>query len=442
MHILTKSYDSLTEKADFKVGAAKELSILERPSWDGSAAKRNIFSLAGFDTDKPKPAIAKRAFLIYDAENPDLKGSYKLPFADVVDGKLVAIDRGLRAAASRLPQTDAPEAVKNRARRVLDGYFDRMDDDKDFDEDMVGKSAHIHVLKLIFDTDIFDIESAVAWARAHGFSVPEEIDTPNSNEIILQQNSEDIFKPGTFVRNNITEGVVGIVGETPQKQKELILNFGIKSTFNQKKDGPHTFTAFATTFGNEDLDGDVIMPGAVDEAIRKVLMGGNFPKILKDHDRTQRPAVMTSMIANDKGVLVEGKFLETQLGQDTFIEVKEGAITDMSIGFFMVEDGFFRRDGKTFITDLNFKEVSFVTFPANEDANIISVKNSKTKQYTSYPKPDNVRDFEKLLRDAGGFSKNESITIASIGFKKALGRDALMQSIVDSLKTTTKEMRS
>ena len=438
MQVLTKTAEECVEKAEFKVGAAKELPIVDRPKWDGARAKKNIFAFADFDTDNPKSAKARKAFLIYDAENPDLKGSYKLPFADVVDGKLVAISAGLRAAASRLPQTDAPEAVKNRARRVLDSYFERMEEsgDKSLNGLVNEKSAHIKVLKLIFDSDVFNVESAMAWASTHGFNVPDRAPEDKDGEIILVQNSDHIFDPNTLIRNQITEGVSAIVGEI--LEKEIILNFAIKSTFEKKKDeGPHTFTAFATTFGNIDLDGDVIMPGAVDEAIRKTLFGGKFPKILKDHDRTQRPAVMTSMIANDKGVLIEGKFLDTQLGQDTFIEVRDGAISDMSIGFFIPQGGGEMVGREFIISKLDFKEVSFVTFPANEEANIISVKNR-----TSYQKPNTIREFEKFLRDAGDFSKKEATTIASIGFRESKERDVLMQSIVESLENTTTEMRS
>ena len=109
--------------ARWTVGAARDLRLVERASWDGDAAKGRIFAWAGFDGDSPRPAKARRGFLIYNAEAPELRGSYKLPFADVVDGTLVAIDAGLRASASRLPQTDAPGDVLRRARGVLDAYF-------------------------------------------------------------------------------------------------------------------------------------------------------------------------------------------------------------------------------------------------------------------------------------------------------------------------------
>ena len=111
--------------ANWKCGAARGLAIVERGSWDGAATKARIFAWAGFDGDNPSSTKARRAFLAYDAAEPDLKGSYKLPFADVVDGGLKAITAGLSAAASRLPGTDIPDSVKKSAQAVLDGYKKR-----------------------------------------------------------------------------------------------------------------------------------------------------------------------------------------------------------------------------------------------------------------------------------------------------------------------------
>ncbi|GIV73548.1 hypothetical protein [Caldilinea sp.] len=110
--------------ANWTVGAARNLPIVRRASWDGAAARERLFG-DGEEIDRDR---ARRGHLIYDAEAPELKGSYKLPFADVEDGQLVAVDAGLRAAAGRLPQTDAPQDVLERARGVLDGYFRRMEE--------------------------------------------------------------------------------------------------------------------------------------------------------------------------------------------------------------------------------------------------------------------------------------------------------------------------
>jgi hypothetical protein len=104
------------------LGGSRNLPVVEDEQWDGPAAQAQIFALAGFDTDSPKPEIARRGFLVYDASAPTLKGSYKLPLAIVQNGRLAASTAGLRAAAQRLPQTDIPPALMTRAQNILDSY--------------------------------------------------------------------------------------------------------------------------------------------------------------------------------------------------------------------------------------------------------------------------------------------------------------------------------
>src|SRR5215471_964186 len=116
-------------------GASRDLPLAETErAWDGSAAAKHMLDKAniGVDNDNGgQPNLAKRGFLIYDAANGDLRGSYSCPFADFIDGTLKAIPSGLRAAASRLPQvTDVSQATKDRARGVLDAYFGRMENDE------------------------------------------------------------------------------------------------------------------------------------------------------------------------------------------------------------------------------------------------------------------------------------------------------------------------
>lgn len=106
--------------ADWTVGAARDLPIVAG-DWDGAAAQKRLFG-DGEEIDQER---ARRGHLVYDAERPGLKGSYKLPFSDVRDGRLVAVTGGLNAAASRLPQTDIPPDVRDKARAVLDAYREK-----------------------------------------------------------------------------------------------------------------------------------------------------------------------------------------------------------------------------------------------------------------------------------------------------------------------------
>lgn len=119
-----KVRQSILAKAapDWKVGAARDLPTDDADGWDGPAAAKRMLDDAGFDGDSPDAAKAARGFLIHDAANPALRGSYKLPFADVIGGTLKAVKGGVSAAKGRLDQTDAPAAVLDDAKSVVDGY--------------------------------------------------------------------------------------------------------------------------------------------------------------------------------------------------------------------------------------------------------------------------------------------------------------------------------
>lgn len=126
--------------ADWKCGAAKDLPIDDSGEWDGQAAADSIFAWAGGDDFDP--AKAKQGFLLYNAANDKERGSYKLPFARAVGGELKAVKEGLRAAASRLPDTDAPQSELDVAKAALDAYEKKADigdeaNDKDRAADLV-----------------------------------------------------------------------------------------------------------------------------------------------------------------------------------------------------------------------------------------------------------------------------------------------------------------
>ena len=103
--VVGRSLVNATPKADatWKVGASRSLPIggdgsSASSEWDGPAAEASIFEHAGFDAPstgsgqaKPDTALARKGFLAYDAAKPAEKGSYKLPFAKVVDGRLTAL---------------------------------------------------------------------------------------------------------------------------------------------------------------------------------------------------------------------------------------------------------------------------------------------------------------------------------------------------------------
>ena len=130
-------------RSPWVVGASRDLPIDETRDWDGAAAAERVFALAGFDGENPDPSVARRAFLAYDAAAPELRGSYKLGFADVVDGELTALRSGLNAAASRLSQTDIPAEAMQSAQDIIDSY--KVDTEEDTMEDGTNRAIPLSV---------------------------------------------------------------------------------------------------------------------------------------------------------------------------------------------------------------------------------------------------------------------------------------------------------
>lgn len=97
--------------------------------WDGDEAKDNIFEWAGGGDDFDQSKV-KRAFFAYDDGSPENQTSYKLPFADVVDGELRAVPRGIYAVAQVLEGArggvDLPDDVIGDVRDKVEKYYEKM----------------------------------------------------------------------------------------------------------------------------------------------------------------------------------------------------------------------------------------------------------------------------------------------------------------------------
>jgi HK97 family phage prohead protease len=149
-------------------------------------------------------------------------------------------------------------------------------------------------------------------------------------------------------------------------EKKLFNLAEVKFAASEEAD-TKAFQGYGAVFGNTDSYGDVIAPGA----FKKSLMFLN-------HDMFSLPiGKWTAFEEDDFGLKVSGEFIDTQLGRDTYLASKAGAITGLSIGYIPTEVAYGKvgtdEPART-IKALDLIEISVVTIPANSKARILDVK--------------------------------------------------------------------
>ncbi len=107
----------------------QDLPLADRDrEWDGAAAEKRVRAWA--DAQDEPNAEYRGAHLWYDADRKQKYTAYKLLFADVVDGTLTAVPRGITAAAAVLDGArggvDIPHDDADRARHHLAKYYAKM----------------------------------------------------------------------------------------------------------------------------------------------------------------------------------------------------------------------------------------------------------------------------------------------------------------------------
>ncbi|MDQ3039404.1 MAG: HK97 family phage prohead protease [Pseudomonadota bacterium] len=186
------------------------------------------------------------------------------------------------------------------------------------------------------------------------------------------------------------------------KHKHLDIPFEIKAV---NDDG--FFSGYGSVFEVLDSYREVVKPGAFLKSLADWQAKGKFPPVLWNHNSDKPIGIYTLMKEDERGLYVEGKLLveSVQQARETHACLKAGAISGMSIGYSVTKD---ETDGKSNVRrllELKLYEVSIVTFPANEAATVNAVKSIEELQ--------NLAEVEEYLRDAGGLSKKQAVTLVS-----------------------------
>lgn len=181
-----------------------------------------------------------------------------------------------------------------------------------------------------------------------------------------------------------------------------------------------TFEGYGSVFGNVDSYGEKVMPGAFTGSLARHRREGSAVVMLWQHDPDQPIGVWEDLAEDAKGLWGKGRLImDVQKAREVHALMKAKALGGLSIGYREIKvtpDGNVRN-----LDELDLREISPVTFPANRRARISSVKSigllSDIAQRLADGSPAPASEFEDALREAG-FSKSISTAIASHGYVK------------------------
>ncbi|GAB5500980.1 MAG: hypothetical protein PsegKO_32910 [Pseudohongiellaceae bacterium] len=174
---------------------------------------------------------------------------------------------------------------------------------------------------------------------------------------------------------------------------------------------------YGSVFGTVDSYNERVAPGAFAESLKNWMQKGRLPPLLWQHDPSRPIGVWSRMSEDAHGLRVEGQLaLGTKQGQEAQELLQLGALNGLSIGFRPVSWEIDEDTGLITLTSIDLWEVSLVTFPANPDATIASIRSqlaattptataltTNTAGAMPMPKDDSrLKDLEQEITRIGG----------------------------------------
>ncbi|MFC0908028.1 HK97 family phage prohead protease [Pasteurella multocida] len=181
-----------------------------------------------------------------------------------------------------------------------------------------------------------------------------------------------------------------------------------------KEDG--FFCGYCNVFDVKDSYDEVVRKGAFQNSLKGWNAQNKMPPVLWNHDRNQPIGVWTSLKEDERGLYGEGRLLINEVARAKEIHalMLAGAIDGLSIGYRLSKWMYDEKEDVLELLEIDLREISVVTFPANEDSRVEVVKSALAKG--SLP---TLPEFEKALRDLG-FSKTQATIVASHGLRKLI----------------------
>ena len=184
------------------------------------------------------------------------------------------------------------------------------------------------------------------------------------------------------------------------------LNF----SFELKALSSRQFEGYGSIFGNVDLGGDIVLPGAFKNSLAKHKSAGTMPQMFWMHQPDKVPGVWLEMEETNKGLYTRGELVDTDLGNEMRTLLQKKAVRGESIGYRTI-DSEYDKDGNLLLKEIDLWEVSLVSLAMNPMAQVESVKARLSHDGEYVP---TEREFERILRDAGCSRKVATVLVAKL----------------------------
>lgn len=168
-------------------------------------------------------------------------------------------------------------------------------------------------------------------------------------------------------------------------------------------DKSRQFAGYASVFGGVDSYGDTIVRGAYADTLK----ARKSPVMMfYGHNPGRVIGKWTALREDERGLYVEGELTPGHTdAENTWASIKHGALSGLSIGFWVPEGGeTLSADGRQrTLSKIDLVEISVVSMPADDAARVdlSSVK-------SMLDRCDSLSELEDFLRDAGGFTRSSA----------------------------------
>jgi len=176
------------------------------------------------------------------------------------------------------------------------------------------------------------------------------------------------------------------------------------------------FAGHAATFNTPDMSGDIILPSAFDATLAQAKARGQLPALLWSHDSRSPIGRLTTLREDRIGLYAEAQLtLEAQAAKEAYALVKDGAVSGLSIGYNLPENGAEYRGSNRLLKQIDLLEVSLVSIPMHPDSRVTSVK--------SLMDCGDERELKNLLRERDHLSRSRASAAAGTLWPILQGRD-------------------